>query len=160
MKKIVVLLITVVIVLGYVTESQAWGKRPWHAAYDSDKVIERVCLRLELNKKQRASFKSAHENLRAEMKQNKVKIQALQQKIAGELKKDQPNRVQIHKYVKQINQLRTSLHLKKIDNVIDLHKTLSPKQRKLQTEMMDKSRSQMKKGKSKRGKGYRNKSSR
>ena len=140
-------------VLGFVTESDAWGRRPGFGPHGSKKMMKRIVSKLELNEQQKKIFKLAHEEMRAEMEVNRKKIKALHQKFAAELKKEKPNRDKIHKYVRQIGRLQTEMKLKRMDNVLELQKTLTPKQRKLHNEMMEKAKKQM-------HKRYRNKSCR
>ena len=103
-----------------------------------EKFIERIGKDLELTKQQQDKLLTEAKQGEKEAGQIRSKNKDLFDKIEKELLKDSPDRDLLHNYIQQISQNNAQMEMKRMDQMIDLRKELTPAQKaKLEKIMKD-----------------------
>ncbi len=114
---------------------------------DSQKMFKRICEKLELTEKQKAQLQADNVKREAAMKVERIEMKTLAEQMKAEMKKENPDRKKIHKYIRQINHLRMLAQIRRTDSLLDLRQMLTPKQKEKFKQMMQRrSRGIMKPG--------------
>jgi len=103
---------------------------------DSEKALDRICKKLGLTEGQKAQFKARQEKIRPAMKVERIEMKTLAEQMKAEIKKENPDRKKIHKYIRQINHLRMLAEIRRTDLLLDLRQILTPEQNEKFKQMM------------------------
>ena len=104
---------------------------------DRDKAIEGISKKLELSKEQEKEFRSRSKEIEKDIVKLRLKNRDLWDKVESELLKDKPDRGAIYKHMQQINQNQFELRFKRMDNLLEFRKKLSPEQQKKFKDMLE-----------------------
>ena len=136
-------LVIVVLLVAFVLSapSLAMGKRPQRGPqFDRAKMEEHIVKKLELTDQQRAAFESGRKKLDGAMKDGRGKVDKLSAALKAELQKDSPDRRKIHGYIDGLGKLHNEMQIRRMDAMLDLRETLSPKQKEKFRKMLDSQR--------------------
>jgi periplasmic protein CpxP/Spy len=130
-----------VVMLLAVSSSQAfafWGKEKRSKFNDPQKRFELIAEKLELTEDQKKVFRAEGEKTREEMKAQGEKMKDFSEKMKAELKKDPPNRKVLHRLITKTDAMRTKMHIRRLDSMLDLREILTPEQKEEFGKMLEK----------------------
>lgn len=131
-KKFLSGLLTLMLVVGLAAAATAW---PGPAA---GKMGERgkgkggrgeMFARLNLTADQKSQMLQKQQALEKELLALRQKNQTLRLKIGEEMAKDQPDRQQLAGYLKEVNDNRGQMEIKRLDFILDIKASLTPEQK-------------------------------
>ena len=142
--KCLIVLLAVFMVAAVVSKAEAFAgpapKRP-----SIDKLADRMAKDLDLTDKQKSNFLDRAKKTKEEPEGLLAKNKGLMEKMQAELGKDNPNRDVIHNYVQEIGKNRTEMQFKRLDDLLEFRKQLTPEQQKKFKEMHAKRKEKAKK---------------
>ena len=94
-----------------------------------EKMMERMAKDLGLTKEQKAKYTAMAKQLEEESTAMRSKNKEFFDKIGSELAKDSPNRDLLFGYMQQISKNEDQMRLKRMDQMIQLRKELTPEQK-------------------------------
>src|SRR3989339_2125938 len=111
------LLFSLIVIICPATASDAAWRRP--AGKGERDPGAMIAKRLNLTAEQKKLLVEDSNERRAKIKPVMEKIKGLELKLRAELSKDPPDRTAVHNYIKEINDQRIALELKRIDSLLD-----------------------------------------
>lgn len=102
-----------------------FGDRP----RSPEKMLERIAQELGLTQEQKEKYLSGAKKVEADAQSLKAKNKELFAAIEKEMVKDNPDGKAIHNYMRQIGQNRTEIQFKRMEQLLQLRKELSPEQK-------------------------------
>lgn len=116
---------------------------PGWGAEDKDKKESKrpglgIVKRLQLNEEQKQKFMDREEKIRQDAKKEMENIGKLESKLKEEMKKDSPDRNVVNSCIKDISAIRSGIQMKRMENLLELKKTLTPEQKVKFNEMLKK----------------------
>jgi len=133
--------VSVVLILATLSSSSfAFGWRE-KKGFDSGKMIERFSKDLDLTQNQKDEFASNSEEIEKASKDIHDKNRQLMEKVRAEIAKDNPDEKFIGEAVQTINQNNAQLQMKRLQNIIQFRKSLTPEQKKKFEDAMKKRKS-------------------
>lgn len=112
--------------LSLASQSHAWGRAPER---NRDRLNSKISKDLNLSKEQKDKFAGHNKKMKEAMKLHRKEMKDLADKFKHELQKDDPKREDVHVLIRKIGQKRTEMEIRRIDNLFELRKMLTPKQR-------------------------------
>jgi Spy/CpxP family protein refolding chaperone len=122
---LIVVLLVGVVLAGFSSGALAFGSR----AFSAEKMIDRIASDLGLTKQQKDKLLSGAKQVEEEAKDLHSKNREIYGKIEKELIKDAPDRGVLSDFLQQISQNNAQIHLKRMEQIIELRKELTPEQR-------------------------------
>jgi Spy/CpxP family protein refolding chaperone len=105
-----------------------------------EKFIEKVTKELELTQPQKEKALASAKKIEEEAAEVRSKNRELFDKVEKELLKDSPDRKLLSNYMQQISQNNSRIQLKRMEQIIEFRKELTPKQKaKLEKLMKERS---------------------
>jgi Spy/CpxP family protein refolding chaperone len=95
-----------------------------------------IAKRLGLNEEQKKAFVEREEKIRQAIKQEREEIGKLEAKLKDEMKKDNPDKNNVNNYLKEIGAVREKIQMKRMENLLELKKSLTPEQKLKFNEML------------------------
>jgi Spy/CpxP family protein refolding chaperone len=108
-------------------------KRP-----EPGKMVERMAKDIGLTKEQKDKFIEGAKKIEEIAKASREKDREIMDKIEAEMVKDSPDTRMIHSYLLQISQNRTEIQFKRLEQMIELRKGLTPEQKTKLEQLMKK----------------------
>jgi len=128
MKKVLVGLLVGFMIVSQV-QAMGWRDGKKERGFDRGKMTERVCRELKLSDEQKDKFMNNNKQMQVEMKKHHAEVKNHLEMIRQELKKDSPDRGKISREINKVESINAKIHLKRIDSLLELKKTLTPEQR-------------------------------
>ncbi|MBU0572933.1 MAG: periplasmic heavy metal sensor [Candidatus Margulisbacteria bacterium] len=126
-KKLFVLFLAVIILM---SGTSAIAAPKWR-----EKVSDRFAKELGLSAEQKQSFEAGAKVVEEAIKPINEQNKELHDRIAEELKKDDPNKDVIYGYLEQISKNNTQMHFKRVEHLLEFRKELAPEQKEKLKEM-------------------------
>jgi Spy/CpxP family protein refolding chaperone len=125
-----------------------WGMAPGARGFGfrngpgpaAEKRLERITQELGLTKEQKEKYLAGAKQIEEEAKAIRSQNREIFGKIEKEMLKDTADRQAIHNYIQQINQNNAKMQIKRMDQMLDLQKELSPEQKAKISDMIMKRR--------------------
>jgi Spy/CpxP family protein refolding chaperone len=103
---------------------------------NSAKMFEKMAKDIGLTDQQKDKFMAAAKQVEEEAKTAHKKNRELFGKVEEEIQKDAPDRKLIQDYVRQINQNNTQIQLKRLEQIIQMRRKLTPEQKGKMDQLM------------------------
>jgi Spy/CpxP family protein refolding chaperone len=136
-KKILVLGLLFLFCSGWST-ANAFGMKPESGRPQPKRMMGKLVKQLNLTKEQQENFLAQEKLIQEKDLQIRKANAKIMDKIQQEIKKDQPDLKIIKKYIDQVQQNQSLVHLSRIENMIQFRKQLSAEQKKKFDEMKPK----------------------
>ena len=114
--------------------------RLWGNKNGREKVRKLMDKELDLTDKQKAKFKSDGEKLTKGIDSITKSIKENKEKLVAELRKEKPDRKNVHKHIRENSRLRADIHIKRMDSMLEFKETLTKEQRAKFNELLNKNR--------------------
>jgi Spy/CpxP family protein refolding chaperone len=95
----------------------------------AEKRLERIIQELGLTKEQKEKYLAGAKQIEEEAKAIRSQNREIFGKIEKEMLKDTADRQAIHNYIQQINQNNAKMQIKRMDQILELRKELTPEQK-------------------------------
>lgn len=127
-KNVLTMMLVVAILAGVSSGALAFG--PQRAkGLPAEKMIERMAKDIGLTQQQKDKFLAGAKQIEEEAKDIHSRNREIFDKIEKELLKESPDSKAIYGYMQQISQNNTRIQFKRMDQIIQLRKELTPEQR-------------------------------
>lgn len=129
MKKMVKVLLVGFLVAALASQSLAWWGKGKPKKVDPDQRMQRIAEKLELTEAQKEKLISHKNGMRDQMIAHGKKMKELKDKFKAEFEKDNPSRKILHSLIRQMNDERVKMEIKRVDSLLELSDILTPEQK-------------------------------
>jgi len=95
-----------------------------------------IAKRLGLSEEQKKSFMEREEKIKLDLKKEMEEVKNLESKLKEEIKKDAPDKNTVNNYIKEISAVMSKIQMKRMENLLELKKSLTPEQKVKFNEML------------------------
>jgi Spy/CpxP family protein refolding chaperone len=141
-KKVLIVLLALLCLIS----TGAVAAMPWGGGRGpAEKMVERIAKELNLTQQQKDKFVTGAKQVEEEAGKVRIANKEIFTKIEKELAKDSPDSKQINSYLQEMNNNQTKIQFKRMEQLIQLRKELTPEQKIKLENLMKKKKGQFNK---------------